>query len=598
MQRERAEPPRLADRGLLAVGFLALTTAVVVAHTSPATGYELSPYTETPVAFWAGLGTALLVSLFVSLRATADWFRRLALLLGGLAATSFVGLPLLRGYHFFSGGDALTHLGWARGIRLGNFQPTELIYPALHVNSAMFDAAFGIDTAHAILLLVVTVASLFVVFVTLSASVVAENRYATVVAAFSAFLFLPVTLIATHMLPHAMSQAIMVSSLVVFLLLKYVRRPEIPRAPSALGAVFAISSSLLVLYHPQLVAHLLAVFLGICVMQALYRRYRADHPVASHRPIYAQTAVMTVAFALWVANREFVASVVEFTVTSAADFFYGQGAAAAGIASQGASLVRIGGSITEVFLKLFGASLVYVVLAGLLVLWTVWESDETVERTTGGTVSYFAVALSGLLFVFALYFFGSVSEMYFRVFGLMMVLVTVLGAVALAHGMSSLSRRRSRSVVHGVAVVGLGILLVASLLTVFPSPYVYQPSAHVTESSMSGHATAFEHEQAGVGYLGIRAGPERYRDAWNAQGRKTSRYGAVTGEDIDAGLADRVDEDTYLTLTRADREREVVAYRELRYEREQIDSIAGQPGVSRVQSNGGFELFYVRAESD
>jgi len=591
MQRSRSAP--LADRGLLALGFLALIGAVAVAHSNPATGYELSLYAATPLTFWVLYSSAMFVSLFVALRASTRWLRRTALGLGGIATTAFAGLPVLRGYWFYSGGDGLTHLGWARGIRMGNFLPTDLRYPGMHSVTILLDVAFGIDLAHAMLLVVVVLVVLFFAFVTLSTPLVFESRYSSTVAAFSAFLFLPITSLSTHLQPHAMSQAIMFSSVAVYLVLNYVRSPASLLSSSAVGATLALTSVALVVYHPQLVAHLLPFFVGICGLQVLYRRWRTDHPIAAHRPPYGQTAVLVAVFLVWISNHGFFSGVVGYAIMNTLEFFFGGGSAAKDVATQGASLTAIGGSFVGIFVKLFGACLVFLTLSGLLVLQTVRESDRALLRATNGMIPYFVVSLVGLSGIFALYFFGSVSEMYFRVFGLIMLFVTILGAVAIAYSMSAVSRSRMGKIVHSATIAGFGVLMVLSLITVFPSPFIYLPSPHVTDTTMSGHEMAFEHQAEDIEFVGIRAGPNRYADVERATLDRTRSYGAVTSAEIEAGIASQYADDRYLTVAQIDREREIVAYEGLRYSRSNLNSISAQSGVSRVQSNGGFDLFYV-----
>jgi hypothetical protein len=41
------------------------------------------------------------------------------------------------------------------------------------------------------------------------------------------------------------------------------------------------------------------------------------------------------------------------------------------------------------------------------------------------------------------------------------------------------------------------------------------------------------------------------------------------------------------------RERAVLSYRELRYSEESFESLHHQPRVHRIQSNGGFTVYYV-----
>lgn len=598
MSRTRSRPTPLADNALLAVGFLSLASAVVVAHTSPATGYELSPYTGTPAPFWLLFGLSLFLSLFVSLRSATVWSRRLALVLGGGAATTFVGLPIVRGYRFYGAGDALTHLGWMRGIRSGAFLPTELPYPALHTVANVIAATLGIDLTHAALLVIVALAALFFLFVALATSLVFESPYSATAGAFSAFLLLPITTLSTFLVPHSMSQAILFSSLFVYLLLKYARGGTAFRSRSALGALLAITSVALVLYHPQLAAHLLAALLGICVLQFLYRRARPEHPIADHRPIYAQTSLLLVAFLAWTSEHGFIVDSAEYALTGTLEYLLGEGSASESVGSQGTSITELGGSVPELFLKLFGPTVVFIALTGLLVAWSIWERDGRLTRRTHGFVPYFVVSLGGLTGVFALYFLGSYGDMYFRVLGLMLLLVTIAGSAAIAYGVNASSRLTAAPSVHAVVVVGFGILLLVSLVAVFPSPYIYNSSPHVTDMSLTGHETAFENGDPDATYAGIRAGPNRYADAVHGERDRTRHYEAVTAAEIDDGLVGQFEDDRYLTVTRNDYDRELIAYQELRYSQSQLDALGTQGGGDRVLSNGEFEVYYVRGSGE
>jgi len=598
MTSENPTSPTVVDKGLLAVGFVALVGAVLVAHASPASGYELSLYTNTPFAVWAGFGCAMLLSLGVALRTASRWLRRLALGLGAGAIASFVGLPVLRGYRYYGAGDPLTHLGWIRGIQSGAFAPTELIYPGFHTVATLLAVTFGVDTPHATLLVVVVLSILSAIFVTLTTSTIVESRYATVTGAVSGLVLLPITTVSTFLQPHSMSMAILFSSVTLYLLVKYVLGRTSMLSPSAAGASLAVTSIALVLYHPQLAAHLITVLVGICCVQFLYRRYGTDHPIAAHRAIYGQTLALSGVFLAWTSKHQFFTGAVEYAVSSAVGYFRGGSTAGKSVASQGASLAEIGGSIAGLFLKMFGADLVFVGLTALLVLGAVWESDGSLTRATDGTVPYFVVGQLALSGLFGVYFFASYSEMYFRVFGLMMLLTAITGAVAIAIGLEVASEVRGTGGVKAVAVVCFALVLAMSLLAVFPSPYIYLPSPHVTDMSMNGHETAFENQQEDVEFVGIRAGPSRYEDAVQARQEPSDDGGVVNGTQIRNGIPSAYAQDRYLTVTESDWQRELVAYDGLRYTRSELSAISAQPGVNRVQSNGEFELFYVRGTAE
>lgn len=581
------------ERTLLAVGFLALTGATAGAHVSPATGYERSIYAATPVVVWALLAAALGLSLVVALGTRSQLTRRFAICLGGGATLAFVAMPVLRGYWFLSGGDGHTHLGWARGIASGAFHPADLRYPGLHTSTVFVGRTLGIDLAHAMLLVIVALCACFFIFVTLTTTLCFESRYSVVFGAFSAFLLLPITTLSTFLSPHAMSQAILFSTVIVFVCFAYVRRGAIGSAGRSYWALAAVLLVALVLYHPQHAAHVLVVLVAISGLQWLARRYDRPATVATHAPLFGLTVVLIGAFLAWSANHELIQSVVRFHLVSTIEFLLGMNDAAGdSVGSQANSLSAVGGSLAVVILKLLGPNLVFGLLGGLLILGTIPGVVGRRWPQTRASIAYLTVALAGLSVIFFLYFFGSSGMMYFRVFGFMMVLFTVLGALALAIGLESLPVGLVRDVARLTVGVAFATLLVASLVGVFASPYIYSPSAHVTEQSMSAHANAFEAADEDVGFVGIRSGPNRYADAYYAPLDRTSGYRGVSGEEIESGFAE-LDADQYLVVRNSDYEREVEVYRELRYTAAQFESIPAEPGVDRIQSSGEVTIYYL-----
>ncbi len=579
------------DRILLAVGFFALTGAIVGAHRSPASGYELSLYSHTPTVVWVLLGLAISLSLAVAVATASIWTRRVSLGLGAGSTLAVVGMPVLRGYWFISGGDAHTHLGWARGMAAADFHPAELRYPGLHTTTILVERILGIGLEQAMMLVILALCGLFVVFVSLSTSRVVDSHRSVAIGVFSACLFLPITNLSTFTTPHPMTQAILVSSFVVYLLLRYIRTE---RSVSALGGLLALSLLSLVLYHPQLAAHLLVVFVGISLVQFYHRRVRPSHPVASHRPVYGQTVFLGGAFLVWSMGHDVIQNVIGFHLTSTFEYFVGDGGSAGdSVDAQGDSLTAIGGSVAEVGLKLLGPALVFCLLTAAVVVWLWLDVGDRFRRETDGMIHYFVVGLIGLSGLFGIYFFGSAGQMYFRVLGLMMLFITIIGAVAITYAADTVSRITGSTAVHGALGVGFAILLVVSLLALYPSPYVYNPSTHVTEGSMSGHELALESTPADATFVGIRAGPNRFADATDPQLDRTKRHGAITGEEIDDGIASIYDEPRYLSVTRLDWEREVRTYQGLRYSDEQIESIPRQVGVNRIQTNGDVTIYYV-----
>lgn len=598
----------IITRLILSIGFLALAGSALVAHATPAIGYELSVYSMTPSAVWIGLLVALAIALavsFVPFSSVHRGSRSIALALGGLVMVVFTGLPLIRNYQYYGHHDALTHLGWATAISDGSILPTDLAYPGIHTSGTFISAAIGIPISRAMLFVTLLATIIFLVFIPLCVRNIIPTPEATTIATFSAFLLLPITTIATHHHPHPMTQAVLFSALFVYVLTKYLQSDQSEAVVSIAGVTLALLSVAAVVYHPQLVAHLLPVAIAICLVQFFARRSTAESSrstvastIRSHRPLYGQTLFLLVVFLAWTASVGFYLDTVAYITTSAADFIFGTGEAGAAVASQGASLSTIGASMTEIFLKLFGTSLVMILLVAGLIVAVFGLGVRTQYEAVPAMTAYFTAGLAALGALFVLYFIASGSEIYFRVFGLMMVFAIVLGSVAITIGFTSLSRRLSRRSVQPLFSVGFAILLVASLLVIFPSPYIYNASPHVTDSSMNGYETAFENQSDDIEFVGLRGTIDRFDDAIHGNEERMRSHESASESAVEDGLVSSYDSDRYLILTKADYEREQHAYHGLRYTEQDLQSATTEQGVDRIQSNGDFELYYVNAGAE
>ncbi|ELY87305.1 hypothetical protein C483_18478 [Natrialba hulunbeirensis JCM 10989] len=604
----------------LAVGFLAVAVSALLARGAPAAGYELSLYTMTPGRVWAGLLVAMAIALAVAF-VPPSWVgpgtragteavdgedtrlftsRPLALVLGGLTMIVFAGLPLIRGYRFFGHHDALTHLGWARAMAEGTIVPFDLYYPGIHTVTAMINAAVGIPLEQSLLLAILATMVVFWIFIPLCAGTIVSDRRAVVIAAFSSFLLLPITTISMYMTAHAMSQAVLFSALLFFLFAKYLRADRSLATVSAVGAAFALVSVATVVYHPQLVAHLIVVFLGISLVQFLARRIASEGRIAGQTPMYGQALFLVVLFLGWTSNHGFFSGMIDHFLSAAVDFILRDGGGAGDtVAMQGASLGALGSGLGEIFVKLFAVHLLFTLLAAGLILAAIGaRNSEWLARIRPETL-YFAVALVGLGPLFVIYFLAPGSTMYFRVFGLMMVFVTLLGAIAIYGLTSRVSGRwrESRFVPSGqpLLAVGFALLLLLSLVAVFPSPYTYNPSPHVSDQQMSGYETAFDTQANEVDIVGLRNGPNRFDDAIHGNDERMRLHFDVPESAFGSGLVAEYDDDRYLVVSQYDYDREVYAYGELRHSDGDFSALENEPGVNRIHTNGEFDRYYIDA---
>lgn len=591
-RRRGGDQQAVAKTGLF-VGAIGIVVGTLAARGDPATGYEVSIYAATPALFWVAVAVALAVSLGVSFLGRSPAVRRLGLLLGGIAMLAVVGLPLVRGYAFYGTADPMSHLGWVRDLAAGGLWLPALLYPGLHGTAMLVQSVVSGPLTRTMMLVPLVYVLLFLVAVPLAVRALVDTWTAVVVGAFSGFMLLPINNISAHMTAHPSTLAILFTPFVFAVLAAYLREPAGDGLPfTATGAVLALCSVAIVFVHPQQAANLLLVLVSIAALQIVRRR----RDQAALKRVYGQTVLLGGLLLAWGLSHQRVVEAIEVFIRSLLT-----GAGPHTVVQRSDSLLAIGASPAELFIKLFLVSTVFAALTGVV---SVAALSGRLDDDLGGDVlAAFSVGLVPVGGLFLLYLAVGINTMFFRHLGFIMAVVTVLGAVGVVYVWRARRSGGRLTAARGgrlgtLVVVGVvGVMLVLSIVIVYPSPYMYQPTSHVTAGALEGHEEAFDHAATDVTIYGIRDGPDRYRDAITGTGDLDStryRYATgVTGEQLGDGLTNDFEDPAYLVVTRYDHGRETVAFRSLRYTERMLSTVGDERGVHRVMSNGDVELFLV-----
>ncbi|ELZ46322.1 hypothetical protein C464_10923 [Halorubrum coriense DSM 10284] len=404
----------------------------------------------------------------------------------------------------------------------------------------------------------------------------------------------------------------------------------------------------IVLVHPQIALNVMFLLSGIAVAQHAFRRFSPNHSLAGYRLVTLQTVFLVVAFAVWIATHEWqFVNTAEAMIESVSDFVTGDGSTTPRVERQGESASSIGASIQELFVKLFGVAAIYSVLAAGVVVGRLTgylgplagggSMRSTPDTAKDVTALFFAGCL--LLFpFFAAHFVGSISTYLFRHVGFLMMLATIFGAVGVRYLLDeessvsdvdypwaepqgrSAGRRIAASLPDAktmAAVAAVVLVLSLSLATAFPSPFVYLSGSHVPEGEMDGYERAFATQSGGspVWFGGVRHTSDRYEVAlygaagapWDRQVNPSPKKSSpVPAQAMLDGLPayyenhpeEIVRRDHYFVVAEADRQREVGAYRELRYSAESFEAVAAQPDVGKVRDNGELTIYFVDSGAD
>lgn len=590
------QPTRIViQKATLGLGFVALVAAIVAAHAEPATSYETSIYRATPGLYWAGLAIALGVSLLLTLYGSVDrWLKGGTFTLAYVGFASFIALPVIRGYHYLGAGDSLTHLGWVKDFADGTLDPSQFLYPGLHLASLSTSSMLGVEFDRGIQIVVAVYFWLFLLFVPLSVQLVSRSRRALCVGLFSAGLFLPVNNVAVFRMAFPFGQAVMFFPLVVYLLFRYGRSPE--RIAVSLGVTLTLASFALVLVHPQLGVGMVAMFLLLTAFQHLYRRWPWDHPVARYRSLAGPTVLVSAFYLIWVGNNPRVNSLVSAVVSSLrSGTLLGDE-----VPRQADSAAAVGTSFEVMAFKLFFVSFVYSVIAGVLMVSSVTGHLDGDDRND--LVLHLSVGSIPLFVIFAVLYVSNIGNFHFRYLGAIMVVVTILGAIAVVKAMTAIRRRDPRVPIRTAVALLFAILVPLSLATVYFSPYILRGSGHVTEQRLDGYEVAFEQRDPDVTYVGIRRGP--YREAHAVYGTESTdgmasfRHSeAVPPPVFNSNLSEHYERPRYLPITTASYVTEVQLYDGFRHSKAGFLGLDTTPGIDRVQSNGEFRLYLIENRS-
>lgn len=585
------------------VGFSSLALAVLVAHTNPTTGYELSIYTATPIEFWVGTVVAFLASAALAFTTKSGVYRRFGMILGGLSSFAVISLSVTRGYFFQGIHDSVTHVGLTRAMMAGTITPFETVYPALHTVSAFLSTTAGLTSWQSTFLVpLFLTAGIFYVFVPLVVRALFGGETAMAVGAFSAFLLIPLHQLAATTRPHPSSQATMFAPIVVFFMIAYLRAPK-SRRP--FGIVMSITVALLfsvfalILYHPMQAMNIVGLFVMSTLVQLLFSTRLGKQTWGNHRQLYPIVITISlVSFIVWVVQFPGLLTIVEGGVGSVASYLTrspSSGAAGSAIQSQSSSLRSIGSSPVILFLKMFSVSTLYIAVTGLIVLGAfvgrLRFRDKPADMNR--IVVYFTAGLVAMAGIFGIYLVGNVGQYFFRQASFMMVIATILGAVGIAYGAVLVSNTRLRKAVVPALVVGFTILFVLSSLTLYNSPYIYRANQQITDARIDGYEVAFEITGDEAVISGVQQEPERYYQAMIGFDDGDRLDGAIGNRTQVTQLQAQEQSDWYLVITRNTYVRELVVYKEHRFSPSDLDSVHHQPDVNLVFSNGDFEMYYV-----
>ncbi|PHQ45422.1 hypothetical protein DJ68_12940 [Halorubrum sp. C3] len=598
--------PLIADRRWRVVafsGFFALFIGIFAAYRTPAAGYELSIYAETPLLTWAGLVIAIGSATWLSIGATR-WFAQVTGFgLATLVVFSFTALPVIRGYSLFARSDTFGHVGWTRDLLSGNPLAETLLYPAPHVVSTEIILITDSTISQVIMLLVPIFVILYCLCVEITARSLLPSRHHLGTGVLVGAILTPIM---TVQLPNLQMTPLTLAVFYLTFVVAVLTMCYQGRGNWRHIAVFFVSLPTLVVLHPLVALASVAFLAGV----AAIRRFTPKVALVSSPPRFttiAGSGSVVLGFLFYVQSVDVPA--VGGAIGRVLIQIQGGIDPTGGVSDRTGGLSTIGVSLWEIVLKLFTAKIMLGTLAAVTILWALRTHLSRDGSQTTELILTYTLALLPVLGLSGVVAAAGRLNLTTRFLAIVLVVLSIVAAVGITQFRTD--RRRSRR-----AVAGLCVLLVLTTLiaapALFTSPYLYQGTPHVTETERVGYATLFEHRSSDVTIGSTRTLVDRHRTAYYGQDTARGNGFQQSNTEVLATIkSDRsepyffpyhfnetlpsrtVSNSTYLVIPESDRIVDLELYDGLRYTKSSYDSISRDRNIDKLYSSGGFTTYLV-----
>ena len=587
---------------IVILSLISLSSGLLLAHNSPATGYELDIYKSTPILTWVFIilamlgGASIIIQQVVTkgFETSQTWLSGLFVLV--LSRLSFLYIPYIRGYVTWHG-DNITHWGYLEDIlETGHFF-TENYYPITHsfisqsilITDTPIQFAANLSTG---------ILSVFFILATyLLATAVLPKRGQQLLATVIAGVVMIGGGYNVFLMPNGWS--ILMLPLLFFFYFK-------KRTSPGYTLLFVLMLAMYPFFHPLSGLVIVMVLLGILIFRQLIRliwRKSPGHYVLTKSDSSLVPAMLELTILIpWIlsfnAFRPNLRLIWSQITSGGPDVLGAMGDTLSKIGVQGLDIVIL-------YLKLYGTTTVLIILSliGLILAW------RQIRKVNSGQdmvrVLYIGVAFSLPGFLYFLYLIGMPGLRAIgatRLLAYTLVFTPVIAAVAL-YEINRLVR--ARSVCCILLLIVLAVPAGLSSMNLYSSPYNVKPNAQITLRNVQGMEWFVKNKDPRIICLETLSNPPRLAEgvlgyAEASKRRDLSHSAPFLPDhfmyDTKRYLGEGISEDRYFILNDIDRITYSTVWKAVgRFNNEDFEKLENDPTVDRLYDNGEMDVYYVHA---
>jgi hypothetical protein len=497
------------EKTLTVISFILLTAVLDIIATNPtASGYEYSIFYAYPLYFWilfVGIYVSTFLVLFLHLTSklkTRTWILAFFSIL--LANFIFLSLFALRGYCFNNGAgaDIFSHIGWIRELSTSGFIPETNFYPIFHILVLSLSDILGLSITSIIQYIPAFFSILYPIFIFLLARSLTNHLGKSITISMLSF---PLIFATLHTTIHPAFFSFVFLPFLIFL---YQKRGALKKKVG-MSILIVILCFYIVFFHPMTTLISIIIFSIFIISNFILRkniRFLKDKKI-SLRPFKATNVILifAVSFFVWYTSHSWGTTAIQSIYKNLA---YGSDFT---IASHYLSTLSMANLTLVQTLRLFffqyGAILLYS-LSALLFLFFVLKKLLILRETD---VLEFSL---GLQLIAAFFTAGAMIVSNFivanpiRSLRYFLLIATILNGLFIysvfykihnkpsrsnllkkivSHTSSSRFSRKSRIFIPGIYFL-LIITIIISMVSVYPTPIIWQTNGHFTYMNFLGSA--------------------------------------------------------------------------------------------------------------
>lgn len=450
----------------------------ILSNTPTARGYEISIYNAYPLFFWYLFSLTMILGISLTIyfivKGVNLW--RYSILSILIADTIVLFLPAIRNYEFYAlgGSDIFAHLAWSKYIlNTGHLSSADL-YPATHILIATQHQLYLPNSA----LLATIISFVFFILYVLSLFLLGgvifnDNRAGAIFSIFG----LPLLFSLAHYAFIPFSFALFLFPLIFFI----IRKIEVSERRGAYYISFIVFALFIVFCHPMITLILLLIlgtlygYTQICDRFQLEFAYRFD--------VLKMASIVGIIFVFWYINFQSILNMGERTISALLGMDDTETILSYNLDMVGQSEASLF-KVIDVFIKNYGPITIYFGIALCIVIYLLKEF--VTKRKYADEIIYITFFLLSIAFGAVLTLGHFVVFELIRATSFAIIMATIICGIGSYNFFKNAGISKRKKIFTLIITVMLCSVSILSTFSVYPSPWKFSASNHMTELDISG----------------------------------------------------------------------------------------------------------------